>query len=90
MVEVVGFDVRDDGGVRRQQEERAVALVGFGDEQLTGAVVRAGARLVQVPADDERRVGAAVLQRDGQHRRRRGLAVGAGDGDAAPIRHQRR
>ena len=32
VVEVVRLDVGDDGGERRQQQERAVALVGLGDE----------------------------------------------------------
>jgi hypothetical protein len=48
-----------------------------------------GAGVVEVAADGERRVGPAVLQRDGEHRRRGGLAVGAGDGHAAPADHRR-
>ena len=43
----------------------------------------------QVAADGERRVEPAVLQRDGEHRRGRGLAVGAGDGRDAAARRQR-
>jgi hypothetical protein len=82
VVEVVGLDVGDDRGVRAVGQERAVALVGLDDEQVAAAVVGVAGRLVEVAADGERRVDAAVLRRDGEHRGRRGLAVGAGDGDA--------
>ena len=81
VVEVVRLDVGHDGDVGPVVQERAVALVGLGDEDVAGAVVRVGAGLAEVAADGERRVDAAVLQRDGEHRGRRGLAVGAGDGD---------
>ncbi len=37
VVEVVGLDVGDDRGVRRVDQERAVALVGLGDEQVAAA-----------------------------------------------------
>jgi hypothetical protein len=87
VVEVVRLHVGDDRGEGRQQQERRVALVGLGHEQVAGAVVRVGAGLVEVAADRERRVDAAVLQRHGEHRRRRGLAVRAGDRDAAPAGH---
>ncbi len=83
-VEVVGLDVGDDRDLGPVDQERAVALVRLGDEHVTGAVVGVGAVLGQLAADGEGRVGAAGLQRHGQHRRRRGLAVRAGDGDPAP------
>ena len=87
MVEVVGLDVGDDARLGWQGEERAVALVGLGDEDVAGAEVGVAAGLVELAADRERRVGAAVLQRDGEHRGGRGLAVRARDGDAAVARH---
>ena len=86
---MVGLHVGDQGGVRRVDEEGAVALVGLGHEQLAAAVVGVGAGLVQVAADGEGRVGAAVLQRDGQQRGGGGLAVGAGDGDHDAALHHR-
>ena len=49
--------------------------------------VRAG--LVELAADRERRVGAAVLQRDGEQRGGGGLAVRAGDRDHLPALHHR-
>ena len=67
----------------RVDEERAVALVGLGDEQVAAAVVRRWRRSrSRSPPIGVRRVGAAAQQRDGQQRGGRGLAVGAGDGDA--------
>ena len=89
VVEVVGLDVRDDRAVRRVDEEGAVALVGLGDEDAARAVVGVRAGLVELPADRERRVGGAVLQRDGQQRGRGGLAVRPGDGDDLPALHHR-
>ncbi len=90
VVEVVGLDVGHDACVRRQRQERAVALVGLGHEVGAGAEVRVAAALVELAADRERRVGAAVLQRHREHRGGRRLAVRAGDGDAAVALHQSR
>src|SRR5690606_17948265 len=44
---------------------------------------------VEFTADREGRIEAAVLQRDDEHRRRGGLAVGAGDQERAVPSHQR-
>jgi hypothetical protein len=87
VVEVVGLDIGDDrdGGVVEQ--ERPVALVSLGDEDVAAAVVGVGARVVEIAADREGRVRTAVLQRDREHRRRGRLAVGAGHRDAAPPDH---
>ncbi len=90
VVQVVGLDVGDDRDLGVVGEEGAVALVRFGDEDVARAVVGVGPGLVEIAADGERRVGAAVLQCDGEHRGRRRLAVGAGDGDRAPLGHDRR
>ena len=68
VIEVVGLDVRDDRGERRQQQERLVALVGLGHEQVAAAVVRVGTRLVEIGADRERGILAAVLEGAGEHR----------------------
>ena len=82
-LEVVGLDVGDDGGVAGQLEEGAVALVGLDHEQVALVPDRAGADLVDVAADDERRAQPGLDQHEGQHRRGRRLAVGAGHRDAA-------
>ena len=59
VVEVVGLDVGDDRGVRRVDEEGAVALVGLGDEQVAAAVVGVARRSrSSIAADGVRRVGA--------------------------------
>ena len=88
-VEVVGVDGRDHGGVRRVDEERAVALVRLGDEQVAGALLGVAAGLGEVTADGVRRVGVGREQRDGEQRGRGGLAVRARDGDHPPALHQR-
>ena len=89
VVEVVGLDVGDHRDVRGEGSERAVALVRLDDEHVARAVVRPRPRRGQVAADGERRVEPAVLQRDGEHRRGRGLAVRARHGgDAAPVRQR--
>ena len=84
VVEVVGFDVRDDGGLGRELEERAVALVGFHDHPLAVVVRGVRADFVEIAADDERRSPARRAQDQRQHRRRRRLAVTARDRDPAP------
>ena len=59
-------------------------------KSVAGAEVRVAAALVELAADRERRVGAAVLQRHREHRGGGRLAVRAGDGDAAVALHERR
>ena len=85
---MVGLDVGDDRDGRRVGEERAVALVGLGDEDVAEAVVRARPRRQQVAADHERRVGAAGLQRDDEHRRGRRLARAARHAGGAVVGHE--
>ena len=85
-VEVVGLHAGHDGHVGLVDEERPVALIGFGHEDVTRAEVGVGAVLGQLTSDGERRVDSAGLQSDGEHRRRRGLAVGAGDRDPSAPR----
>ena len=88
VVEVVGLDVRDDRGGRRvaagttRRSRRPRPR-----RRRRRRRARWSPRLVEVAADRERRVGAAVLQRDREHRGGRGLAVGAGHRDRAPAGH---
>ncbi len=83
---VVHLDVGDDRDLRLQLEEAGVALVGLGDDPLAlppagvGGLA-AGAEPRYLATDEEGRVGAERPQRPDQHRRRRRLAMGAGDGD---------
>src|SRR5213593_1884307 len=88
VVEVLGVDRRDDRDRRRQLQERAVGLVGFGDEELALAQPRVRAETRHPAADDDRRVEAALGQHGADHRGGRGLAVGARDRDAVLETHQ--
>jgi hypothetical protein len=88
--EVIDLDVGDDGGVQRQLEERAVALVGLDDEPLAARPVGAGTDFVDVAADDEARMPPRLGQHHGEHRRGRRLAVRAGHRHAAGPRADRR
>ena len=81
VVEVVGLDVGDHRHLGVELGEGAVALVGLHHEQVAGVPRRARAEGVDVAADDERRREPGLLQDQGQHRRGRGLAVGARHGE---------
>ena len=89
-IEVVGLNVGHDRDVRAVLEQRAVALVGFGDEHVARAVIRVGTGLVELASDGERRLEAAVLQRDNGHRSGGRLSVGARDEQVAMTFHERR
>src|SRR5437667_165332 len=88
VVEVLGVDRRDHGDGRREGEERAVRLVGLGDEEvaLTEPGVASEAR--PAAADDDRRIVAALGEDCPDHRRRRRLSVRAGNGNAVLESHQ--
>src|SRR6266850_5044742 len=88
VVEVLGVDGRDDRDRRRQLQERAVGLVGFGDEKLALPEPRVRAEARHPPADDDRGVEAALGQDGADHRGGRRLAVSAGDRDAVLEAHQ--
>ena len=72
----------------RQLQEGAVALVGFDHHPVAGAQPRVGAVGIDDAAIDHGRVEAAGVEQGRDHRRRRGLAVGAGDRNAALQPHQ--
>jgi hypothetical protein len=80
---VVELDVGHDDDLGVEGEHRAVGLVGLHDEPLAGAPVGVQAGRAQLAADEIRRLQAAGQQRVGHHRRRRRLAVRAGDRDRA-------
>jgi hypothetical protein len=81
-VEVLAIDVRHDRDDGRKLEKGAVTLVGFGDHVLRASVASIRAERVHATADHDRRIEIAGLQDRRDHRRRRGLAMHARDGDA--------
>ena len=88
MIEVFGVDVGDDRDGRGQLEERAVALVGLGDEEIPGAEAGVRAQRVDLTADDDRRVEAGLAQHSRHERCGRRLSVGPGDRHAVLHAHQ--
>ena len=88
VVEMLGIDIGDDGDIGRQLEEGAVALVGFHHHPLAGAEPRVGAVGIDDAAIDDGGIEIAGIEQGRDHRGRRGLAVGAGDRDAALQPHQ--
>ncbi len=89
MLYVVGLHAGHDPELRHHVQERPVALVGLDDEQLTGVPGRVRPDLVHLAADDEARVQTCFDEHQGEHRRCRGLAVGARDRDRPAQRHDR-
>ena len=75
VLEVIGFDVRDEREGRVQLEKGPVALVGLDDEPLAVGPRGVRADLVHVGSDDERGTEQGVVQDQREHRRRRRLAV---------------
>ena len=81
VVEVLAVDVGDDRHGGREAQERAVALVGLGDQELPLAEARVRAQGVEPPADHDRGVEPAPRQHRGDHRGGGRLAVRTGDRD---------
>ena len=88
VVEMLGIDIGDDGDVGRQLEEGAVGLVGLDHHPVAGAEPRIGAVGLDDAAVDDGRIEIAGVEQRGDQRGGRGLAVGAGDRDAALEPHQ--
>ena len=82
VIEMIVLDVRDDGDVRPELQERAVTLISFGDEILALAELRVAAEDIDLAADDDRRRDARMVERDAEHRGRRRLAVRSRHSDA--------
>ena len=87
-IHVLAIDVGHHREDRRELQERAVALVGLGHQVLRLAQPRVGAHRIDAAADDHRGIESAGGQHRRNHRRGRGLAVHAGDGDAVFQAHQ--
>ena len=82
MIEMLGIDIGDDRDIGRQLQESAVAFVGFDHHPIAGAKPRIGAIGVDDPAIDDGRIEFAGFEQRRDKRRRRRLAMRAGDGDA--------
>jgi hypothetical protein len=87
-IQMVGLDVGDHRDIRGVLQQRAVALIGLGDEAVAAAVVGVGAGLAQLTTDRERRVPAAMLQGHDEHRCGRRLTVRASHHQRAAPGHQ--
>ena len=88
VIEVLRIDVghdRDDGG---EEEERAVALVGLGDQVLSLAESRVRPERAQLAADDDGGIASSLAQDRPEQRGGGGLAVRARDRDAVLHAHQ--
>ena len=88
VIEMLGIDVGDDHDIGRQLQERAVALVGLDHHPVAGAEPGVGAVGVDDAAIDHGRIETAGIEQRRHHRRRGGLAMGAGNRDAAFQPHQ--
>ena len=88
MFEMLGIDVGDDRDGPVEPKEAAVAFVGLDHPPVALAEPRVRAVAVDDPAVDHRRVEPAGIEQRGDHRGRRGLAVGAGDRDRLLHAHQ--
>ena len=88
VVEMLGVDVGDDRDVGGQLQEGAVGLVGLDHHPVARAEARIGAVGVDDAAVDHGRIEAAGIEQRRDQRGRRGLAVRAGDRDAALEPHQ--
>ena len=88
MIEVFVIDVGDDRDDRRQAQERAIAFVGFGDQETSLPHPRIGAERPQTAADNDRGIESAGREHFAHHRGGGGLAVTAGDADPVLQPHE--
>src|SRR5919199_1572280 len=85
-VRMVELDVGDDGSLGFEVEERLVALVGLGDEEVRASGDDVAPDVVQLAADEGGGVLAQSLEDMSRHARGRGFSVGTGDGYAPATR----
>ncbi len=86
-VHVFAVHIGDDSHRRRQLEKRPVAFVGLGDHVAAAAEPRVAAKGAEPAANHRRRIETRLFEHQRDHRRRRGLPVRAGDGDADAEAH---
>ena len=87
---MLAVDVRDHGDRGRELQERTIALVRLDDDVLPASEARVAAERAEPAADDRSGIQPCAFEQERNHRRRRRLAVGAGDGNADPQTHQLR
>ena len=85
VVEVIGIDIQDDGGIGFELEVVIHELAGLTHENIARSHAAAAVNRRELAADDRRQVNACIHKDLGQHRGGRGLAVGAGDTDRITI-----
>ncbi len=84
VLEVVEVDIGDERKLRLQREEGPEGFVGFGNDEVARARAPAPEPTsFRSPPIRKDGVEARSIERAGEHRRRRRLAVGATNGDAA-------
>ena len=87
-VHVLAIDVGHHRQNGRELEERAVALVGFGNQVLRGAKPGVGAHGIHAPAHHDRGIEPSGGKHRGHHAGGGRLAVHAGDGNAVFQAHE--
>ena len=88
VIEMFGIDIGDDGDFGRQLQEGAVALVGLDHHPVARPQPRIGAVGIDDAAIDDGGIEIAGIEQRRNHRGGGGLAVGAGNRDAAFQPHQ--
>ena len=87
VVEVFFLDVEDEGVLRLEKLQRAIALVPFRDEKFAARIpMRVAPENRNFRPDIMRRMQSAAAQNVRHHRGRRRLAVHPGDDDSALAR----
>ena len=84
-IEVILFDVGDDGDGRVEVQKAGVELARFHDEGIVAADARAAADIIQLAADMHGGVKPRVQQHLGDHRCGGGFAVRAADVDGVAV-----
>ncbi|MNY00164.1 hypothetical protein D3C86_1326470 [compost metagenome] len=88
VLQVIPFEVGQDGDLGRQAADGLVGLVGLGHEEGAMAGTGGAPDGGQVTADQHRGIEPRPEQDRGDHAGRGGLAVGPGDRDGAVAGHQ--
>src|SRR5699024_9138730 len=88
VVEVVGLHIGDHGDLGREHEEGAVALVGLHRDDVADTGIGPQPGGDQRATDHVSGIDAQVLQNDGDHRGRGGLAVCSGDRDPFTVQQE--
>ena len=88
MIHVIGFDVGHDADGGQQMQKGRIAFVGLNNQVLPGTEAGIAASVVENPTDNKSWIFTGLAKNGGQQAGCCRLAVGAGNGDAAPVAHQ--